>query len=166
MKRIANFCPSCGHAIAFRNRHGQLRPVCPNCGFVVYHDPKVAVIAFLEQNEQVLLVKRANDPGRGLWACPAGFVEHNEDPEHAVIREMREETGLIVRVEHVMRVFGRKDGGLADIVIAYRVRQVGGTLVAADDAEEAAWFRRDNLPAIVFYPSVQLVGIEWRNGRI
>ena len=166
MTRIANYCARCGSALIRKEAYGRERPVCPECNFVVFHDPKVAVLAFIEENEKVLLVKRAIDPGRGKWACPAGFVEHDEDPADAVIREVNEETGLIVWIEEILEIFPKKDEGLADIVIAYRVSIEGGQIQAADDAEEVGWFGRDELPELVFYPSLTLVGKRWYNGEL
>jgi 8-oxo-dGTP diphosphatase len=164
MSRIANFCPRCGAAVTEQERYGRLRPTCSSCEYIVFHDPKVAVLAFITHNESVLLVKRAIDPGAGKWACPAGFVEHDEAPADAVLRELLEETGLIGKIDHLLEVFPKKDEGLADIVIVYGVSIVGGALCPADDAEEVAWFTRDNLPELVFYPSITLVG-QWQRGE-
>ena len=166
MSRIANFCPRCGHALEVQVAYERERPVCPKCNFIVFFDPKVAVLAFIVQNEKVLLIKRAINPGMGKWACPAGFVEYDEAPEDAVIREVQEETGLITEVSNLLEVFPKKDDGLADIIIAYRVSITGGTLQAADDAADVGWFGRDNLPELVFYPSQTLVGRRWRNGNL
>ena len=82
-----NFCLRCGSALAQAERFGKLRPVCQACGWVYYADPKVAVAALIEQNGQVFLVRRANDPQRGLWSMPAGFVDAGEDPAEAVVRD-------------------------------------------------------------------------------
>lgn len=166
VKRVANFCALCGAALEERNSHGQMRPVCPACGRVVYFDPKVAVIAVIIVDEQVLLVQRANEPGQGKWACPAGFVEYDEAPADAAAREVLEETGLIVRVTQLLEVFPKKDNGLADIVIAYAADVVDGTLQAGDDAADARWFTRDALPELVFYPSITLIGERWRRGEL
>ena len=166
MTRIANFCPECGVRLGLQHIQGRERPICHDCNFVFYFDPKVAVLAFIVQNDKVLLVQRAHNPGQGKWACPAGFVEYDEAPEEAVLRELEEETGYIGQVEGLLEVFPKKDDGLADIVIVYQVRIIGGDLCPADDADDAQWFTRDNLPELVFYPSQTLVGKRWRNGEI
>ncbi|MEO0598255.1 MAG: NUDIX hydrolase [Chloroflexota bacterium] len=166
MKRFANFCPNCGTALVLRDRHGRERPVCEACGHIVYFDPKVAVIAVVIQDERVLLVQRAMNPGMGKWACPAGFVEYDEAPTDAVLRELKEETNLDGKIEGLIEVFPKKDDGLADIVIAYRVSIIGGNLEAGDDADNADWFTRDSLPELVFYPSITLIGERWRSGGL
>ena len=165
MSRVANYCPNCGAKLILQNRYGRERPVCGDCDHTFFFDPKVAVLAFVLRDDKVLLIKRAIDPGAGKWACPAGFVEFDEDPADAVLRELEEETGLTGKITRLLEVFPRKDEGLADIVIAYAIKITGGELAPADDASDARWFTRDNLPELVFYPSMQLVGERWRNGK-
>jgi ADP-ribose pyrophosphatase YjhB (NUDIX family) len=157
-ERKANFCPRCGTQLVEQQRAGKLRPICPNCDHTVYFDPKVAVVAFVTRGEEVLLVKRALEPGKGKWALPAGFVDADEDPRRAVERETLEETGLVVITEHLLDVLHRPDAdGLADIVIAYSVCVTGGTLQASDDAEETRWFSRHSLPEIALTTTSLLV---------
>jgi len=61
------YCPSCASPLEEKAAAGRQRPVCPNCGRVVFYDPKVAATCIVERGEQVLLVKRGNEPGYGLW---------------------------------------------------------------------------------------------------
>lgn len=166
MSRVANYCPACGTQLQQRPMHGRIRPVCPDCGYIVYFDPKVAVVVMItdEDDAHVLLVQRANEPGMGKWAMPAGFVDYDETPEDAAVREVQEETGLNVDLTRLLAVFPRRDEGLADIVIAYAAQVTSGELIAGDDASDAAWFPRDALPELVFYPSITLVGA-WSRGE-
>jgi len=166
MTRPANYCPNCGQPLQLKQYGGRERPICDQCDFIMYFDPKVAVLAVIIRDEKVLLVKRAISPGKGKWACPAGFIEHDEAPEDAVLRELREETNLIGKVTRLLHVFPKKDHGLADIVIAYNIQVIGGNLMPADDASDANWFTRDNLPELVFYPTITLIGERWRNGKL
>jgi ADP-ribose pyrophosphatase YjhB (NUDIX family) len=96
----------------------------------------------------VLLVKRSVAPEKGRWALAAGFVELGEPPEAAAIREMKEETGLDIVIERMLGLsFNAAD---KVIVILYQGRAVGGVLAAGDDADEARWFSRDELPELAF----------------
>ncbi len=161
--RLARFCPMCGAPLEMRQRSGTLRPVCTACDHTVFFDPKVAVAVLIFQDDRVLLIKRAGDPLKGYWALPAGFVEWDEDPQQAACREVLEETGLMVEVDHLVDVFHTPDhGGLADIVIAYAARITGGELSAKDDAEAVGWFTKSGLPPLAFLPSQKLLK-RWAN---
>lgn len=107
----------------------------------------VGGIVFREDGA-ILLVERAKEPARGRWTIPGGLVEAGETLEMAVVREVREETGLMVepveRVEIVERIY-RDEAGVGRVryhyVLAdYLCRVTGGELKAASDAADARWF--------------------------
>ena len=163
--RRANYCHICGARLGERHSGGRVRPYCGACEQPIYFDPKVAVVVFIERGDAVLLVKRGMEPALGKWALPAGFVDHDEAPEAAAIRETLEETGLSARIVELLAVYPKRDDGLADIVIAYRAEVVGGVAEAGDDAVDLGWFRRDDLPPLAFYPTRTLLGL-WRDGKL
>jgi len=116
-----------------------------------FADPKVAAGILVEQDGKVLLVRRINEPFKGLWTLPAGFVDADEDPARAAERECLEETGLSVQVTGILDIrWGREHPRGADFVIFYKGRVTGGTLQPGDDAEEAVWFEREQLPPLAF----------------
>lgn len=165
MDEVANFCPVCGTATERHERYGRIRPVCPKCGHIVFFSPSVAVLVLITNGDQVLLVKRRIDPAKGLWVCPAGFMDSDENPRDAARREVREETGLDVDNLELLEVFGSfEDGGKADMVVAFRATIMGGHLTAGDDAESAAWFPRDALPELAFTPT-RIVLRKWVDGE-
>jgi 8-oxo-dGTP diphosphatase len=84
---------------------------------------------------RLLLVQRANEPGRGFWSIPGGRVEPGEDDAAALVREMAEETGLLVQPGALVGRVRRGRYEIAD----YRCQVVGGTLLAGDDALDARW---------------------------
>ena len=154
------FCPRCGTQVTLENKFGKVRPVCPACGWIYFADPKVAAAVLLEQDGRVLLVRRVNEPHRGLWTLPAGFVDAEEDPARAAERECYEETGLTVRVTRVLEVVaGREHPRGADFVIVYAAEVESGILRAADDADEAGWFARSELPPLAFKATQKILGI-------
>lgn len=145
------FCPRCGAPVDHAERFGRIRAVCPQCGWVHFADPKVAAAVLVERDGRVLLVRRVNEPYRGLWTLPAGFVDAGEDPAEAAARECLEETGLRVRVTGVVEVApGREHPRGADFILVYAAEVVDGSLVPADDADAADWFPRDSLPPLAF----------------
>lgn len=158
------YCPLCGTELHTIERTGALRPVCPACDHTVYYDPKVAVIMRVTQDDHVLLVKRGVDPEKGKWALPAGFVNADEAPAQAAARELSEETGLLVDHVRLVDVFPNPGDGTADILICYDADVIGGVLQAGDDAEEAAFFHRDALPATAFLSTTWLIE-RWLNPK-
>lgn len=145
------FCPRCGAEVTREDKFGMARPVCPQCGWIHFIDPKVAAAVLIEQDGRVLLVRRANEPFRGLWTLPAGFVDGGEDPAEAAARECLEETGLYVHITRVLDVIsGREHERGADFIIVYQAEVIRGELIPADDADAAEWFTRDQLPPLAF----------------
>jgi len=137
--------------VEHKDLFGAERPVCPNCNFIYFKDPKVAAAVLIEEGSRVLLVQRANEPFRGLWTLPAGFVNGGEDPAEAAARECLEETGLSVRVTRVFDIIsGREHERGADFVIVYCAEVISGEMLAADDADAVEWFERSNLPPLAF----------------
>jgi ADP-ribose pyrophosphatase YjhB (NUDIX family) len=143
-----NFCPRCGQPLADAERFGKVRRVCKACGFIHFHDPKVAAVVFVTQGGRVLLVKRRMEPSSGQWALPAGFIDYDEDPREAAVREVKEETGLDVQITGLVDVLhGVPSHGLgATIVILYTGSVMGGVLKAQDDVEQAVFFAPDEIP--------------------
>lgn len=90
----ARYCPRCG-AAGFDSTHGR-RLHCHACAFEYYHNVASAVGALLLYGDEVLLVVRAREPGRGLLDLPGGFVDAGEDLETALAREVKEELGLVL----------------------------------------------------------------------
>ena len=140
------FCPRCGQPLVEKDAFGRLRPVCAACGFVHFRDPKVAAAVLLSNNDQVLLIRRAVDPGRGLWALPAGFVEVDELPDEAAAREALEETGLHVEIGDLLRIRRMTNPDKPGLLLTYRGEIIGGNLQANDDVSEARWFGAAEIP--------------------
>ena len=146
-----NYCLRCGKPLVQAERFGRWRPVCPACGWIYFADPKVAAAALIQQPGQIFLVRRANDPQRGKWTLPAGFVDAGEDPAVAVCRECLEETGLEVRVTSLVDVlYGQEHPRGSHLLIVYRAEIIGGDLQPGDDVDDAAFFPLNSLPPLAF----------------
>ncbi len=146
-----NFCPACGTALTQRLHTGKLRPVCPNCGWVYFPDPKVAVAVLIRKDDRVLLVQRRYDPQKGHWTLPSGFVDAGEDPKAAVERECMEETGFVISDIRLLDViFGQVHPRGASILIVYQAQVQSGELKAGDDAGQVAYFPIHQLPPLAF----------------
>ena len=148
--RPLRFCSRCGAALSERVANGRMRPACPACGFVVYVDPKVACGVLIERHSQIVLVRRRNEPGRGLWCLPCGFAEADEPPEQAAQRETLEEAGLQITVGRLFGAYHYTDDprGAGILLVFLAECHDWGALAAGDDADDVGLFAASALPTI------------------
>jgi 8-oxo-dGTP diphosphatase len=153
-----NYCLRCGFKLSREERFGRMRPVCSRCGWIYFTDPKVAVAVLVEQEEKVLLVRRANDPYRGLWTLPAGFLDAGEEPAAAAARECLEETSLQIRIVRLLDVVsGQEHPRGAHLLIVYQGEILSGEAVAGDDADQVGLFSRQALPPLAFVSTKKIL---------
>jgi 8-oxo-dGTP diphosphatase len=147
MEGVYRFCPRCGAELESRLLKGgdPERLVCVSCGFVFYQDPKVAVGTIIRVADgRLVLVRRAIEPGYGLWVFPGGYVDRGEEVKTAAIREAREEAGLEVRIDNLVNVYSYADS--SPVIIVYSAIAVGGELCIDDECLEARLFDRHEIP--------------------
>jgi 8-oxo-dGTP diphosphatase len=154
-----NFCPRCGTPLGSRKIGEKVRPVCPHCEWIFFPDPKVAAGVLIQKEDQVLLVRRANNPKRGFWTLPVGFVDAGENPAKAAERECFEETGLHIRVTELLEVLsGQEHPRGAHIIIFYRGVMIDGNMTAGDDVDQVGFFALDSLPPMAFKTTRIIIG--------
>ncbi len=153
------YCQSCGTRLI--QRTGDV-PVCPACGRVAYADPKFAAAAVIPLDDGIVLVRRAIDPGKGMWSFPSGYVNRGETPSRAVEREVEEECGLIVSADWVVGIYATT--GQPVVLGVYNAEVLGGTLVAGDETLAARVFPVDDLPDMAFAYDHQIVD-DWQEAR-
>jgi 8-oxo-dGTP diphosphatase len=102
-----------------------------------------------DEKGRLLLIKRGHEPSAGLWSLPGGRVEPGETDAEALVREMREETGLLVEAGQLLGTVQRpaRDGDVLDIR-DYTAAVIGGTLKPGDDAADARWVDVENLNSL------------------
>lgn len=112
------------------------------------------VLSDCNNQYHVLLIKRGDEPFKGLWALPGGYINPLEDPKKAAFRELSEETTLTE--DEFFETYGLGSFVIDDprgwtITTAYMHRTIGTPEVhGADDAAEAAWYSISDLPELAF----------------
>ena len=118
----------------------------------MHTSPALTVDGIVIYDGKIVLIKRKNPPFQGTYALPGGFVEHGETVERAVVREVKEETGLKTSIKRLVGVYSDPDrdprGHTVSVVFELEVR--GGSLVGGDDAVSAEAFEFDKLPELAF----------------
>ena len=146
------FCSNCGNKNKHGWKDGNLRFFCTFCNTIHYENPKPTSTLICPKNNEILLVKRAFEPGKGLWGLPGGFVELNEGPEQAAKRELFEETGLkgnVIRLIGFSYHFGTIFGDILLLGLEMKLDKCD-LLIPGDDAEDAKFFPINKLPEIAF----------------
>lgn len=153
----ASYCPLCAAPLAERTLGGRARKACTSCRFVLYTGPAGAAAAvILNDDREVLLVRRAIQPFQDRWALPAGYQEVDEAPADAAVREAREETGLSVTPIGLLDLLHVPDDPRKPANVAlYLCRPDDPTAVprGGDDALEARYFPLDDLPGDLGFPN-------------
>lgn len=138
-------CPRCRHDLGREEKAVR----CPGCGLAVYANPAPTASALvLDEEGRVLLARRSNDPGAGLWDLLGGFVEEGEGALAALLRELREETGLEIEPLEFLGAYPDRYGedGIYTLNLYWTARVTGGELSLDDELAEVAWFAPDELP--------------------
>ena len=119
--------------------------MCTSCGFIFYLDPKLAVGTIIADEEnRVVLVRRAIEPGYGKWVFPGGYVDRGEEVQAAAVREAREETGLDVRLDRLINIYSY--AGRIPVIVVYSATMIGGCLACDEEGLEARFFDKEAIP--------------------
>ncbi len=131
---------------------GRQRVVCPSCQTVFYQNPlPVAASIVLNERREVLLVKRAREPHKGMWCFPMGFAELGETIAEAALRELKEEAGIDGRVQRLVDTDSHKSSHYGDLlIVTFEIQKVGGKEKSGDDADEVRYFPIGQHPPLAF----------------
>jgi len=139
-----NFCPKCGNAIEKTLNP----PYCSHCNLTYYRNAKPCASLLPIKDGKVLLGKRAQDPYKGAYDIIGGFMEADELPEAAALREGKEETGLDMKITSLLGMYVDRYGENGDYTlnIHYLAEIIGGEMQAQDDIASLEWVDINNLP--------------------
>jgi ADP-ribose pyrophosphatase YjhB (NUDIX family) len=138
------FCPQCGQRLIVRIIEGRERPHCARetggCGFIDFGLYSLGVGGIVMNDDAasqhaILLIQRNQEPNRGSWTLPGGFVESDETAEAAVVREVEEETGLRCEIVGLAGFRNRPDPDVNTSYVVFLLRRIGGELIQGPTAE-------------------------------
>ena len=140
--------------------------------------PIIGVGAVIIEQNRVLLVQRGREPLKGKWSLPGGMLELGESLAEGVVREVQEETGLVVEVLELVELLDRvhressPDGERVRyhyVIADYLCRVVGGTLQASSDADGVRWIERaewNSHSALALDPiTIRVIEAGWQRAK-
>ncbi len=147
------FCPLCSdELIALVSGPDCGRMGCQRGHFVHYGNPAVTAFAFVERSGRYLVLERGQEPYRGRWELPGGFVEAGESPAETVRREVFEETGLRIEAPNILGAYTSRygDDGKWTVDVAFHCQAPTGELSLSAESSDAAWIPIDQMPPLAF----------------
>jgi NAD+ diphosphatase len=155
--RSTRFCGRCGAKT--RQLKTERSKQCGTCGLIIYPRLSPAIIVLVQRNDRILLARSPRAPP-GMFSLIAGFVEPGENLEHAIEREVKEETGIFIKNIHY---FGSEPWPFPNsLMMGFTADFAGGELVVdKNEIESAFWFDREHLPRIPEKLSISRALIDW-----
>ncbi|GHO46744.1 NUDIX hydrolase [Ktedonospora formicarum] len=146
------YCPLCATALIEKEIHQVRRSCCPECHYIYYPQPNLVVLAVIEHEGKLLLLKRNIEPAKGLWNFCGGYIEFGESPQVAVIREAKEEANIDIQIDKLIGIYGGEGG--SNIVAAFQAQlpshQLPNLAIQLEEASELGFFAWEELPTLAF----------------
>ena len=151
MKKLT-YCANCGNQNTFGHIDGNERFYCKTCKTIHYQNPKPTATLICPRNDEILLVQRAFDPGKGEWGLPGGFLELGETLEQGAKRELKEETNLTGKFVKLLGYCSHFNSIFGDILLLGAEMQINNweQMKAGDDALSAKQFNINKCPSLAF----------------
>ena len=148
-------------------RGGHPRLVCRDCRQILYVNPAVGVAVVVRRGEEILWGRRRSGRYGGHWCLPCGYVEWGEEVRAAAIREFQEETGLSVTLGPILAVHSNfHDRERLTVGLWFAGLVTGGTLEPGDDLDRVDFFPLPSPPALLAFPTDEVVLAELREGKL
>ncbi len=147
-KSKAKYCLKCAGQLEDRISEEKVRQACTKCDFVFYEDPKPVAGVLALKDGKLLLIQRGNEPKRGLWSFPTGYIDVGDTPEETAIREAKEEANVDVQLNRLLGVYS--DIRRTVVLIIYTGTIASGNPAVGAEALDARLFNLQALPKLAF----------------
>lgn len=153
------YCPNCSNLLTRLHKGNEKYMYCSKCNKPIYqHTPQTAACLVQNKDNEILLVRRKNNPFAGMWSLPAGFVEYGENPIEAAVRELKEETGLQAKYDYIIGIYlADDDPKTYSMLTVIKTKGVSGKSRPLDDASEIKYFDPYRLPKIAFKAQIKAI---------
>ncbi len=148
IKSKAKYCLKCAGRLEDRIIEDKARRACTACDFVFYQDPKPVAGVLAVRDGNLLLVQRGNEPKRGRWSFPTGYIDVGDSPEETAIREAKEEANVDVQLNSLLGVYSDKRRTV--VLVIYTGTIGAGNPAAGAEALDARLFDLQDLPILAF----------------
>lgn len=153
-----NYCIQCGTPLKEKKIERKFRKYCDKCGYIHYINPVPIVAVVVNRDSKILIVKRGIEPQKGKWVLPGGFVDDDESPEQAAIRELKEETNLDAEdVKLITLVSAQSEMYGPILMLGYEALNVKGNPHAGDDAVDVKFEKIADINKIAFRTHRQIL---------
>ncbi|QGQ94302.1 NUDIX domain-containing protein [Paenibacillus psychroresistens] len=134
-----NFCSKCGSTVEVRSIGGADRLACTSCDYIYWGNYSIGVGALIIKEGKILLVRRAQEPGKGYWTNPGGYIEQQEPIEETIVREVLEEAGIHAKVTGIIAVRDQPRE-IHNLYIAFEMEYLSGEPIPDDEEVDEAGF--------------------------
>lgn len=161
------YCIECGGVLETKEIDSRRRLICRQCDRVHYRNPLPVVVGVLSREDgEILLIRRGIDPGKGKWALPGGFMEEDESPQEAVLREIEEEIGIKGELAGLIGVYRTKSELYGPIIIiGYKIMVQSQSYCPGKEVSEVKSFLKSDLPLLAFSSHKEIITDSFRTYR-
>lgn len=153
LEKLYKFCPNCKTTLIKKIIDKKLRIICPNCTFIFWNNPRPCVSAIIfDEDRNILLLKKTNKPFKEFWCLPGGVVEYDETPQQSIIREVKEETNLDIKIKKLIGVYlinNDPRGNGLDLIFIGAVKKA--EVILSFEHTEYNFFSPSELPELIAY---------------
>ncbi len=161
-EKLYNYCPTCASKLVRKNIDERNLLTCLKCGFIYWSNPKPVASVLIEKDNKILMLRRNKEPLKGYWVLPGGFINYDETPQDAAVREAKEETNLDIDIIGLIGVYQiDNDPRGVHLDIIYYGKIIKGNICINEESSEYNLFSFEDLPELTAYKHLNAIE-DWK----